>query len=77
MKDEVLWAPGITGGFLITTRGGDFELQIGQDLSIGYTSHNERSVTLYLQESFTYRTRTAEAAVALSPAGSAASGSAS
>jgi len=72
MKDEVLWAPGITGGFLLTTRGGDFELQIGQDLSIGYTSHNERSVQLYLQESFTYRTLTAEAAVALSPAGAAA-----
>jgi uncharacterized linocin/CFP29 family protein len=74
MKDEVLWAPGITGGFLLTTRGGDFELQIGQDLSIGYASHNESSVTLYLQESFTYRTLTAEAAVALSPASAASGG---
>ncbi len=73
VKDEVLWAPGIAGGFLLTTRGGDFELQIGQDLSIGYASHNEQSVQLYLQETFTYRTLTAEAAVVLSPAGAAAS----
>ena len=65
VKDEVLWAPAIAGGFLLTTRGGDFELQIGQDVSIGYAGHNEQSVQLYLQETFTFRSLTAEAAVAL------------
>jgi len=66
---EIIWAPAIRGGFVLTTRGGDFELDLGQDISIGYLSHSETSVRLYLQESFTFRLLTTEAAVALSPAG--------
>jgi uncharacterized linocin/CFP29 family protein len=62
---EVIWAPAIEGGFVLTTRGGDFELDIGQDLSIGYLDHSASTVSLYLQESFTFRLLTAEAAVAL------------
>jgi len=65
----VIWAPAIAGGFLLTTRGGDFELDLGQDLSIGYLSHSATTVELYLQESFTFRMLTAEAAVTLAPAG--------
>ncbi len=38
---------------------------IGQDLSIGYLSHSAETVELYLQESFTFRVLTTEAAVAL------------
>jgi uncharacterized linocin/CFP29 family protein len=52
---------------VLTTRGGDFELSIGQDVSIGYLSHSDTSVRLYLQESFTFRLLTTEAAVALAP----------
>ncbi len=52
---------------MLTTRGGDFELDIGQDISIGYLDHSETTVKLYLQESFTFRLLTAEAAVALTP----------
>ncbi|MDX6315546.1 MAG: hypothetical protein QOF44_5010, partial [Streptomyces sp.] len=52
--------------FLLTTRGGDYELRLGQDLSIGYQSHDTTSVDLYLQESFTFLTHTSEASVALS-----------
>ena len=63
----IVWAPGIAGGVVLSTRGGDFELEIGQDLSIGYQSHDEGSVTLYFQESMTFRALTAEAAVALTP----------
>ena len=33
---EIVWAPAIEGGLVLTTRGGDFELDIGQDISIGY-----------------------------------------
>lgn len=62
---EIIWAPAIKGGFVLTTRGGDFELSIGQDISIGYLSHTETIVRLYLQESFTFRLLTTEAAVAL------------
>lgn len=62
---EIVWAPAIEGGLVLTTRGGDFELDIGQDLSIGYLSHSATSVELYLQETFTFRLLTTEAAVAL------------
>ena len=65
---EIIWAPAITGGFVLTTRGGDFDLHIGQDISIGYLSHADTAVRLYLQESFTFLLLTAEAAVALAPA---------
>lgn len=64
---EVVWAPAIEGGFVLTTRGGDFQLDIGQDISIGYLSHSAATVQLYLQETFTFRMLTAEAAVALAP----------
>ena len=65
---DIVWAPAIAGGLVVTTRGGDFELAIGQDISIGYLSHSTSSVKLYLQESFTFRLLTTEAAVALTPA---------
>jgi uncharacterized linocin/CFP29 family protein len=64
----IIWAPAIEGGFVVTTRGGDFELAIGQDVSIGYLSHSATSVELYLEESFTFRVLTTEAAVVLAPA---------
>ncbi|MGV9826073.1 MULTISPECIES: family 1 encapsulin nanocompartment shell protein [unclassified Gordonia (in: high G+C Gram-positive bacteria)] len=62
---EIVWAPAISGAFVLSTRGGDFELTIGQDVSIGYDSHDADVVNLYFQESFTYLTYTGEAAVAL------------
>jgi uncharacterized linocin/CFP29 family protein len=64
---NLVWAPAIAGAFLVTTRGGDFELNIGQDVSIGYLSHTDCAVQLYLQETFVFRMLTSEAAVALSP----------
>jgi uncharacterized linocin/CFP29 family protein len=64
---EIVWAPAIEGGLALTTRGGDFELNIGQDISIGYLTHSETAVELYLQETFTFRLLTAEAAVSLAP----------
>jgi len=62
---EIVWAPAIEGGFVVTSRGGDFELDIGQDISIGYASHSKATVELYLQETFTFRLLTSEAAVVL------------
>jgi len=62
---EIIWAPAIDGGLVLTARGGDFELDLGQDVSIGYLSHSRTEVELYLQESFTFRLLTTEAAVAL------------
>jgi uncharacterized linocin/CFP29 family protein len=69
VNGEIIWAPAITGAFVLTTRGGDFGLYIGQDASIGYLSHTDAVVRLYLQETFTFRLFTTEAAVALAPPG--------
>ncbi len=69
LVEEVVWAPAITGGLALSTRGGDFTLDIGQDISIGYLSHTATTVELYLEESFTFRLLTTEAAANL-PAGS-------
>ena len=68
VRDEIIWTPAITGAFVLTTRGGDFDLHIGQDLSIGYLSHTDSVVRLYLQETLTFLLLTSEAAVALAPA---------
>jgi uncharacterized linocin/CFP29 family protein len=67
VKDEIIWTPAITGAFVLTTRGGDFDLHIGQDVSIGYLSHTDRIVRLYLQETLTFLLLTSEAAVAFTP----------
>jgi uncharacterized linocin/CFP29 family protein len=64
-EDDIIWAPSLAGAFVMTARGGDFELTLGQDTSIGYLSHTDSVVRLYLQESFTFRYLTSEAAVAL------------
>jgi uncharacterized linocin/CFP29 family protein len=68
VKGEIIWAPAIAGAFVLTTRGGDFDLHIGQDVSIGYSTHTDSVVRLYLQETLTFLLLTTEAAVALSPA---------
>lgn len=67
VEDKIFWAPALDGAFVLTTRGGDFDLHIGQDVSIGYTSHTQTAVQLYLQETFTFLFLTGEAAVALAP----------
>jgi uncharacterized linocin/CFP29 family protein len=69
---EIVWAPAISGAFVLTTRGGDFSLHIGEDVSIGYLSHDDQKVRLYLQETFTFLLLTTEAAVAVTAKGSKA-----
>jgi uncharacterized linocin/CFP29 family protein len=63
----LVWAPGVDGAVVVSQRGGDFLLDVGEDLSIGYTSHDADSVQLYLVESFTFRVASDDAAVALTP----------
>ncbi|ANW62824.1 bacteriocin [Mycobacterium sp. djl-10] len=62
---EIIWAPAIDGAFVLSTRGGDFDLQLGTDVSIGYLSHDAETVQLYLDETLTFLCYTAEASVAL------------
>jgi uncharacterized linocin/CFP29 family protein len=66
MRDgPLVWAPALEGGaVLVSTRGGDYELTVGQDLSIGYTAHDRTQVELYLTESFTFRVLESKAAIA-------------
>lgn len=65
LNGPIVWAPAIDGAVVVSTRGGDFELIVGQDLSIGYDDHSMTVVRLYLQESFTFRVLSPEAAVPL------------
>lgn len=62
---EIIWAPALKGALLLSTRGGDYELYLGQDLSIGYQSHDSDHIELYFQESFTFLVQTSEAGVTL------------
>lgn len=59
----VEWVPGLDGVVVLSLRGGDFVLEVGQDLAIGYSSHDARGVNLYLEESFSFRVNTPEAAI--------------
>jgi uncharacterized linocin/CFP29 family protein len=63
----LVWAPGMQGAVVMSQRGGDFVLDVGEDLSVGYERHDAEIVELYLVESFTFRVLTNEAAVALTP----------
>ncbi len=69
LDGEIIWAPAIEGAVVVSARGGDYELHIGQDLSIGYESHDAEQVRLYFAESMTLLVHTPEAAVGLSAAG--------
>lgn len=61
----IVWAPAADGAVVLSLRGGDFELTVGQDFSIGYLDHTGTSVLLYLQETFCFRVLSPEAAVPL------------
>jgi uncharacterized linocin/CFP29 family protein len=61
----IVRAPGVDGAVVLSLRGGDFLFESGQDLSIGYESHDADEVRLYLEESFSFRAPGDDAAVAL------------
>lgn len=67
LEGPIVWAPGVQGAVALSLRGGDFLFESGQDLSIGYDSHDSEVVRLYLEESFSFHVATPEAAVALKP----------
>ena len=73
VETDPIWAPAIEGAVVLTTRGGDFDLHVGQDFSIGYLGHTDAAVRLYLQETFTFLLLTTEAAVSLLPPAAARS----
>ncbi len=64
---SVEWTPGIEGAVVVSLRGGDYVLELGQDLSIGYSAHTAETVDLYLEESLSFRVNTPEAAIVIRP----------
>jgi uncharacterized linocin/CFP29 family protein len=68
LSGPIVWSPGVNGAIVLSQRGGDFLFEAGQDLAVGYDHHDADAVHLYLEESFSFRVATPEAAVALVPA---------
>jgi uncharacterized linocin/CFP29 family protein len=62
---EVVRAPGAAGAVVLTRRGGDFVLNVAQDVAIGYSHHDATTVYLYLEEAFTFHVVEPDAAIAL------------
>lgn len=65
LDGPIVSAPGVDGAVVLSQRGGDFELVVGQDFSIGYLDHSATAVHLYIQESLTFRVLSSAAAVPL------------
>lgn len=58
LEGDVLMSPALEGGVLLSRRGGDFQLTVGQDISIGFQHHHHEhpaQVELFLTESFTFQ----------------------
>jgi uncharacterized linocin/CFP29 family protein len=65
-EGSLVWAPALEeGAVLLSTRGGDYELTVGQDLAVGYAGHDKDKVELFITESFTFRVLETKAAVLL------------
>jgi uncharacterized linocin/CFP29 family protein len=62
----VVWTPGLDDATVLSQRGDDFHLNLGQDLSVGYSHHDTDIVHLYLEESFTFQVTEPDAAITLS-----------
>ena len=67
LDGPIVWSPGVNGAVVLSQRGGDFLFESGQDIAVGFESADGDAVHLYLEESFTFRVATPEAAVALVP----------
>jgi uncharacterized linocin/CFP29 family protein len=61
----LVWAPGLEGAVVLSTRGEDFQLTVGEDFSIGYLGHDNDKVRLYIEESFTFWLLSPQAAIPL------------
>lgn len=64
-KGVVALAPALSGAIVVSMRGGDYTLALGEDVRIGYLTHDAETVNLYVQESVTFRVNTDEASVVI------------
>ncbi len=51
----VIYSEFVKDAWLVSGRGGDLELTVGQDLAVGYHSHTAGEINLFVTESFTFR----------------------
>ena len=65
LGSEVIWAPAVDGAVIVSQRGGDFEISVGEDFSVGYASAGPETVQLYIEESLAFHINTPEAAIHL------------
>jgi uncharacterized linocin/CFP29 family protein len=65
LEGPIIWAPAADGALVLSLRGGDFRLTVGEDFSVGYLDHDAERVRLYIEESFAFKVNTPEAAVPL------------
>jgi len=61
----VILSPNFSGSYVVSMRGGDMEMVLGQDFSIGFHSGNKEKVKLFITESFTFRVVNPEVIVSL------------
>ncbi len=61
----IAWAQAVDGSVVMSLRGGDFELTLGEDFAIGFVAADAERVQLYLEESFAFRAHSPEAALVL------------
>ena len=61
----LVWAPGLDGAVVLSMRGDDFQLTVGEDFSIGYLGHDHDTVRLYIEETFTFWLLSPQAAIPL------------
>ncbi len=52
---SIILSPCVEQCVLVSERGGDFRLTLGQDVSIGYEGHRNDEVDLYFTESFAFQ----------------------
>ena len=62
---SLIFAPNLKGAVVVSERGGDFKLTLGQDISIGYESHDRNKVQLYFTEAFTFQVLDPAAAIVI------------
>lgn len=62
---SVRWSSALESGVVVSQRGGDYTMTIGQDLSVGYTGQQGDTLDFFIAESFTFQVMEEAAAVVL------------
>src|SRR5262245_37354658 len=65
IEGSIVLAPYVGGAFLLPAQSdGDFELSLGQDVSVGFDHQEGQKIRLFMTESFTFRVIEPQAVVA-------------